>query len=99
LQTPARECLLSRTVTHARTDTNATVFSDASLTGWGVVRYEDARCWSGVWTGPGYASRDMYYLEALAAKQAVLRQQDGTLVCLGVDNSGLYHSLRKRSSR
>jgi hypothetical protein len=72
--------------------------SDASLTGYGVVDLVTGwqvrgqwKCW--------HETGDMYYLEALAAKRAVLSAPEGTDIMLFTDNMGLVCSLRKRSSR
>ena len=72
--------------------------SDASLDGYGVVDLDTGNQVRGVWKHV-HVTGDMYYLEALAAKRAVMYAPANTEIILITDNMGLVWSLRKRSSR
>lgn len=77
--------------------TSVKIYSDASLLGFGAVR-EDGKFVNGRWSKV-FTHRDIFYLEGIAAKLAVIRlAPESTTVILAVDNEGLYHAIRKKSS-
>ena len=65
--------------------------SDASLDGYGVVDLDTGNQVRGVWKHV-HVTGDMYYLEALAAKRAVMYAPANTEIILITDNMGLVWS-------
>eukprot|EP00760_Papus_ankaliazontas_P021656 PhM_4_TR18715/c1_g4_i2/m.62386 len=74
------------------------VFSDAHVTGFGFVGGEPVVSRSGCWNVV-HQSKDMFFLEAIAAKMAVSTlARPRRLVNLIADNQALVHAVRKRST-
>lgn len=77
---------------------DALVYSDAHVTGYGFIVVQPLVIRSKPWKEV-FTSRDMYYLEAIAAKQAVSTTcKDAVRVCLAVDNKALMHAINKRAT-
>lgn len=74
------------------------VFSDAHVSGFGCVGGDPLACRAGAWNRL-HPSGDMFYLEVLAAKQAVLTfAAPARNIHLAVDNKALMFALKKRST-
>ena len=82
-----------------RTD-EVLVYSDAHINGYGFVGGYPIVHHSSYWgIGAVYESRDMFYLEAIAAKQAVITfAKAGRRIHLATDNKALMYALRKKST-
>jgi hypothetical protein len=75
-----------------------TVFSDASLYGFGYVGGTPEKSHCGAWRKT-FSSRDIFYLEAIAAKKAVAAfQKPARRVTVVTDNMALFWCMRKRST-
>jgi len=75
-------------------------FSDAHIGGYGYVGGSPLSPFSGYWAiGANYQSKDMFFLEAIAAKQAVFAlARPGRHIFLAVDNKALFFAINKRST-
>jgi len=72
--------------------------SDASVTGFGGIDLVNHEYVAGLWRHT-HESKDIFYLEALALKLVVSKASEGCDITVGVDNQGLLHAIRKRSTR
>jgi hypothetical protein len=83
---------------HVEQTSEVLVFSDAHVTGYGFVGGDPLVAHQGSWHVP-FSSADMFFLEAIAAKQAVLSfASPQRAIHLAVDNKALMFALRKRST-
>lgn len=68
-------------------------FTDASTAGWGIV-FASGTSESGTFV-KSFTSADIFFLEALAVKQAVRALQGGSLLIIGTDNKALMHTINR----
>eukprot|EP00760_Papus_ankaliazontas_P026931 PhM_4_TR3088/c0_g3_i12/m.53703 len=82
---------------HGRTVSESLVFSDAHVSGYGFVGGQPRLVYSKEWPRR-FESRDMFFLEAIAAKQAVsaLASNEGRIF-LALDNKAVVLAIAKRS--
>ena len=82
-----------------RTD-EVLVFCDAHINGYGFVGGYPVVHHSSYWPiGSSFSSKDMFYLEAIAAKRAVMTfAKTGRRIHLATDNKALMFALRKKST-
>eukprot|EP00760_Papus_ankaliazontas_P014420 PhM_4_TR16079/c8_g2_i1/m.94305 len=74
------------------------VFTDAHVSGYGVIGGDPLRAVSGAWSRR-HESADMFYLESLAVKIGInLLAPCHTRVFLAVDNKALMFAIQKRST-
>eukprot|EP00760_Papus_ankaliazontas_P024552 PhM_4_TR2388/c2_g1_i3/m.10369 len=74
------------------------IFSDAHVSGYGWVGGAPLVSQAGKWSTP-YESKDMFFLESIAAKLAVVAfASSGRLIHLALDNMALVLAIRKRST-
>eukprot|EP00760_Papus_ankaliazontas_P026932 PhM_4_TR3088/c0_g3_i2/m.53736 len=83
---------------HGRTVSESLVFSDAHVSGYGFVGGQPRLVYSKEWPRR-FESRDMFFLEAIAAKQAVsaLASNEGRIF-LALDNKAVVLAIAKRST-
>jgi hypothetical protein len=74
------------------------MFTDAHVSGFGAVGGDPVRAIQGIWKQRG-ESKDMFFLEAIAAKIGVMKlTPDRCRIYLAVDNRALMFALAKRST-
>lgn len=85
-------------VAFPRTRTEAIIFTDAHITGYGAVGDHPTRAIAGRWSST-YESRDMFVLEAAAALQAVLAfGSKNARLFLVTDNKALFFCLLRKTT-
>jgi len=101
-----QECVQThKIICRAKTNVSGTVFSDASTTGWGAVFIsEENRLFivGGKWMNTAFTNCDIAYLEAEAARRAVMCLQKfiaNSHFNLFIDNSSIVYAIGKGYSR